>query len=158
MEQLMVTPVSRLGLMLGKLAPYALVGAAETLVVLLLMRFLFLVPISGSLLLLAGFCLIFLFTSLGLGLLISTIAGSQMEAIQLAFVVMLPSILLSALLEALGASAWADDMAQHHGIAVSRAGVGDGEARHHLVAGVEYEGEIPLLVRGVPGWQARRRV
>lgn len=95
LEQLMVTPVSRLGLLVGKLMPYAVVGAVETLVVLILMRFLFLVPIAGSLWLLAVFSVIFLFTSLGLGLLISTLAESQVQAIQMAFVVMLPSILLS---------------------------------------------------------------
>ena len=62
------------------------------------MRFLFQVPISGSILLLAGFSVIFLFTSLGLGLFISTIAENQMQAIQIAFVIMLPSILLSGFL------------------------------------------------------------
>lgn len=95
LEQLMVTPVSRLGLMAGKLAPYALVGAFETCVVLLIMRFLFDVPIAGNLLLLAGFSLIFLFTALGLGLFISTVATSQIQAMQMAFMVMLPSVLLS---------------------------------------------------------------
>jgi ABC-type multidrug transport system permease subunit len=95
LEQLMVTPVSRLGLMLGKLAPYSIVGAFETSVVLILMRFLFQVPISGSLPLLALFSLPFLVTALGLGLLVSTIASSQVEAMQWAFLIMLPSILLS---------------------------------------------------------------
>lgn len=95
LEQLMVTPVSRLGLMVGKLAPYGLVGVLETAMVLLIMRFVFRVPIAGNLLLLAGFALIFLFTSLGIGLLISTIAQNQVQAIQLAFIVMLPSVLLS---------------------------------------------------------------
>ncbi|MBI1318304.1 MAG: ABC transporter permease subunit [Candidatus Hydrogenedens sp.] len=94
-EQLMVTPVSRLGLMTGKLLPYACVGAFETTVVLLLMRFMFQVHIEGSVLLLAGFAAIFLFTALGLGLLVSTVAATQVEAMQWAFLIMLPSILLS---------------------------------------------------------------
>jgi len=94
-EQLIVTPVSRLGLMMGKLMPYALVGTIETSFVLLLMRFLFGVPIAGSLLLLSSLSLIFLFTALGLGLLISTLASTQIQAIQFAFVIMLPSVLLS---------------------------------------------------------------
>ena len=94
-EQLMVTPVSRLGLMVGKLLPYACVGAFETTVVLLLMRFLFGVHIEGSILLLAVFAMVFLFTALGMGLLVSTIAATQVEAMQWAFLIMLPSILLS---------------------------------------------------------------
>lgn len=95
LEQLMVTPVSRFGLMLGKLIPYACIGALETAFVLSLMRFLFGVEIAGSLWLLAGFSLIFLFTTLGLGLLVSTIANNQVQAMQVAFVIILPSVLLS---------------------------------------------------------------
>lgn len=90
LEQLMVTPVSRLGLILGKLIPYGVVGVIETVSVVLVMIFLFQVPVAGSLLLLSGFTLIFLTTTLGLGLLISTIAGNQMQALQVAFLVILP--------------------------------------------------------------------
>lgn len=95
LEQLMVTPVARFGLMLGKLIPYGVIGALETSSVLLIMRLLFGVPIAGSVTLLAAFSLIFLFTALGLGLLISTFSSNQMQALQLAFLVMLPSVLLS---------------------------------------------------------------
>ncbi len=95
LEQLMVTPVSRFGLMTGKLVPFFFVGAFETTTVLCLMRFLFRVPISGSVGLLAFFAVPFLFTSLGMGLLVSTFARTQMEAIQLAFLIVLPSVLLS---------------------------------------------------------------
>ncbi len=95
LEQLMVTPVSRLGLLVGKLTPYACVGAFEVCMVVLIMVFLFQVPIAGSLVLLAGFSLLFLFTSLGLGLMVSTIASNQVQAMQIAFLVMLPSVLLS---------------------------------------------------------------
>jgi ABC-type multidrug transport system permease subunit len=95
LEQLMVTPVSRLGLILGKLLPYGLIGIVETISVVLLMRFLFQVPVAGSTLLLSGFTLIFLFTTLGLGLLISTFTSNQIEALQFAFLIILPSVLLS---------------------------------------------------------------
>jgi len=95
LEQLMVTPVSRFGLMLGKLVPFAAIGAFDTVLVVGLMRFLFGVPIAGSLLLLAGFSLIFLFTSLGMGLLVSTLASNQIQALQVAFLIVLPSVLLS---------------------------------------------------------------
>ncbi len=95
LEQLMVTPVARLGLMLGKLIPYGVIGVLETTTVLLLMRFLFGVPIAGSVLLLAGFSLIFLFTALGLGLLVSTLATNQIQALQFSFLIVMPSVLLS---------------------------------------------------------------
>jgi len=95
LEQIMVTPVSRLGLMMGKLVPFGIIGAFETSMVLLIMRYVFSVPIAGNLVLLAGFSLLFLFTSLGLGLFVSAIAQTQMQAVQLAFVIVLPSILLS---------------------------------------------------------------
>jgi ribosome-dependent ATPase len=95
LEQLFVTPVGRGGLLLGKLIPYAVIGFAETLIVLAVMVFAFRVPICGNLLLLLGLSLLFLFTALGLGLLVSTLATTQLQAIQFAFIIMLPSILLS---------------------------------------------------------------
>jgi ABC-2 type transport system permease protein len=95
LEQLMVTPVSRLGLLMGKLIPYAVIGVVETAIVLLIMVFLFGVPITGSVGLLALFSLSFLFTALGMGLLTSTLASNQLQAAQLAFLFILPAILLS---------------------------------------------------------------
>jgi ribosome-dependent ATPase len=95
LEQLFVTPVGRAGLMLGKLIPYALIGFVETLIVLAVMVFAFGVPIQGDLVLLLVLSVLFLFTALGLGLLVSTVARTQLQAIQIAFIIMLPSILLS---------------------------------------------------------------
>ena len=95
LEQLFVTPVGRAGLLLGKLIPYALLGLVETLVVLAVMVLGFRVPIRGDLLLLLGLSVLFLFTALGLGLLVSTVAKTQLQAVQFAFIIMLPSILLS---------------------------------------------------------------
>jgi ABC transporter DrrB family efflux protein len=95
LEQLFVTPVGRAGLMLGKLLPYAIVGFIETLIVLAFMVYVFGVPIHGSLLLLMSLSAVFLVCSLGLGLLVSTIAKTQVTAMQFAFIVMLPSVLLS---------------------------------------------------------------
>jgi len=95
LEQLLVTPVRPFGLMLGKLVPYGLIGVFETLTVLAVMRIIFDVPINGSLLLLVGLAIIFLFTALAIGLLISTKAQNQMQALQLAWLIMLPSVLLS---------------------------------------------------------------
>ncbi len=95
LEQLFVTPVSRSGLMWGKLVPYAIVGFVELLILLVGMIYIFDVPINGSIMLLACLSMLFVVCSLGLGLFISTIAKTQMEAFQMAFIIMLPSILLS---------------------------------------------------------------
>lgn len=95
LEQLFVTPVGRSGLLLGKLCPYALVGTVEMLIVLSVMRFVFGVPIHGNLWLLMGLSSFFIVCALGLGLLVSTLATTQVEAVQFAFIIMLPSVLLS---------------------------------------------------------------
>ncbi len=95
LEQLFVTPVGRAGLLLGKIVPYALVGFVETLVVLSVMVWVFGVPIQGSLVLLMGLASLFLVCALGLGLLVSTLARTQLQAMQFAFLIMLPSVLLS---------------------------------------------------------------
>ncbi len=95
LEQLFVTPVGRSGLLLGKLVPYALVGFVETLIVLAVMVYAFGVPIQGSLALLLALSMLFLVSALGLGLLVSTLAKTQVEAMQFAFMIMLPSVLLS---------------------------------------------------------------
>jgi ribosome-dependent ATPase len=95
LEQLFVTPVGRTGLLLGKLIPYAAVGFVETLIVLTVMIYVFGVPIRGDMWLLLSLAMLFMVCSLGLGLLVSTIAKSQVEAVQFAFVIMLPSVLLS---------------------------------------------------------------
>lgn len=95
LEQLFVTPVGRLGLLLGKLLPYAAIGIVEAMVVLTVMVYVFGVAIQGSVLLLLSLSVLFMVCSLGLGLLVSTIAKTQLAAVQLAFVIMLPSVLLS---------------------------------------------------------------
>lgn len=95
LEQLFVTPVGRSGLLLGKLVPYAIVGFVETLIVLCVMIYVFGVPINGSLALLLALSMLFMVCSLGLGLLISTLAKTQLAAVQFAFIIMLPSVLLS---------------------------------------------------------------
>jgi len=95
LEQLFVTPVGRLGLMLGKLLPYAVVAFVEMLIVLAVMVFVFRVPIAGSLTLLMALSALFIVCSLALGLLISTIAKTQVAAVLFSFMTMLPAVLLS---------------------------------------------------------------
>jgi ribosome-dependent ATPase len=95
LEQLFVTPVGRMGLLFGKLLPYAVVGFVEILIVLTVMIYVFGVTINGSIQLLLLLTMLFMVCSLGLGLLVSTLSKTQLEAVQFAFVIMLPSVLLS---------------------------------------------------------------
>lgn len=95
LEQLFVTPVGNTAVILGKLIPYAVLGFVEMLAVFCVMVYVFGVPIAGSLPLLLGQSALFLVCSLGLGLLVSTVAKTQLSALMFAFVVMVPSILLS---------------------------------------------------------------
>ena len=95
LEQLIVTPIGKTALMLGKMVPFALVGYVQMTVVLGLGWWIFDVPTRGSLPLLFVLTAPFIVASLGVGLLISTIARSQVQAMQLSFFFMLPNILLS---------------------------------------------------------------
>lgn len=95
MEQLLVTPVNPVGLMLGKVVPYLFVSLADTALILVVMRFAFGVPIRGSLVFLFGIMVIYLAALLALGLYISTTAKTQQEAQQKVQMLFLPSIFLS---------------------------------------------------------------
>lgn len=95
METLIATPVRPLEVMTGKIAPYVLVGYVQTLVFILAARLLFGVPFTGSTLaFFVGFNL-YIVVNLSLGFLISTVARSQMQAMQISFFTLLPTILLS---------------------------------------------------------------
>ncbi len=95
LEQLIVTPVRPLALMLGKITPYFALGLSELCAILVFMNFVFDVPIHGSALLLILLSSCYLFVNLTIGILISTKANSQAESMQLAMMIMLPSIFLS---------------------------------------------------------------
>jgi ABC-2 type transport system permease protein len=95
LDQLYMTPVKPLGLMIGKAVPYAVVAYAELLILLFFMRWAFGVPIRGSIPLLMLLCAPFILTMLGIGLLVSTKAQTYQEATQMAFGTMMPSIFLS---------------------------------------------------------------
>lgn len=94
-EQLIVTPLRAWELMVGKLAPYVLLAFLDTIEILAIGVFLFKVPINGSLVLLLLLTGLFLITTLGIGLLISTIANTQQEAMMTTMFTTLPSIFLS---------------------------------------------------------------
>jgi ABC-2 type transport system permease protein len=95
MEQLIVTPIRPLTLILGKLLPYAVVEMVVVSEVLLIGTIWFGVPIKGNLLLLLAIAGMFLLSTLAIGLLISTMAKTQYEAFQLSFLTLLPSVFLS---------------------------------------------------------------
>ena len=95
LEQLIVTPLDKTSLMLGKLLPFVLVGYVQMSVVLGLGKLLFDIPIRGSLVLLYAITFAFIVANLGIGLLISTLVKTQLQSMQLGFFAMLPNILLS---------------------------------------------------------------
>jgi ABC-2 type transport system permease protein len=95
LENLLVSPLSRWGLMLGKLVPYLCVSMTMALFLLVILRWVFFIPIRGSLVTLFLAVFLFIFALLSLGLLISTKAQSQMEALQMTMTLLLPSIFFS---------------------------------------------------------------
>ncbi len=96
LEQLLVSPIRPYELILGKLIPFTLIGFVDVVVVLALARYWFGVPMAGSLPLLFGLSGLFILTTLGLGLFISTISRSQQQAMLIAqFFFFMPFIYLS---------------------------------------------------------------
>jgi ABC-2 type transport system permease protein len=94
-ENLLAMPAKPLEVMLGKIMPYVGVGAVQTGIILLAARYLFDVPFAGSLSLLLAAVALFIVANLALGFTFSTLAKSQMQAMQLTFFFFLPSLLLS---------------------------------------------------------------
>lgn len=95
LELLITTPVSSGELMVGKVLPYIVVGVVQVSVVLVLGAALFEVPIRGSLAGVYGAAMLLIVANLALGLLVSTLAQTQFQSMQMAFFLFLPSILLS---------------------------------------------------------------
>ncbi|WP_330084874.1 ABC transporter permease [Methylocystis iwaonis] len=98
MEALLAMPVKPVEIMLGKITPYVLVGAVQMATILIVARFLFQVPIVGSLFVLVPLTLLFIVANLSMGYTLSTIAENQLQAIQMTFFFFLPSMLLSGFL------------------------------------------------------------
>jgi ABC-2 type transport system permease protein len=95
MENLLATPVRPFEVMVGKILPYIVVGYVQVTLILLAARFLFNVPMVGSLTLLYSISLLFIAANLAMGITLSTLAKNQLQAVQMAFFFFLPSILLS---------------------------------------------------------------
>jgi ABC-2 type transport system permease protein len=95
MEQLLVTPMRPYQLILGKLIPFTVIGFIDVLITLTIARFWFGVPMQGSLFVLFGLSFLFILTTLGLGLFVSTIARSQQQAMLIAqFMFFMPFMFL----------------------------------------------------------------
>lgn len=125
MENLLAMPVSPLEVMVGKIAPYVLIGLFQSVLIVFVAKILFGVPIIGSLTLLFGALLIFITCNMALGFTLSAAAQNQAQALQMSFMVMLPSILLSGFLfPFLGMPLWAQIIGNAipttHFIAISR--------------------------------------
>jgi len=96
MEVLLVSPLKPLQIIIGKVMPYMLLSFINAIIILLLGKFVFEIPMAGSLALLLAECILFILTALSLGILISSVTDSQQVAMMLSMVaLMLPSILLS---------------------------------------------------------------
>ncbi len=95
LEQLIVSPVTRLELVIGKILPYVVIGYVQITLILLAGRIVFHVPLVGSLKLLYAMSFVFISANLALGLFFSTLAKTQQQAMQMSFFFLLPNILLS---------------------------------------------------------------
>ena len=95
LEQLLVSPLSRWGLMLGKILPYLCISSVLAAFFFAVMRWVFFIPIHGSLLTLAVGTFLYIFTLLSLGLLISTKAENHMQALQMTMTLLLPAVFFS---------------------------------------------------------------
>jgi ABC-2 type transport system permease protein len=95
LEQLIVSPVRRVELVLGKILPYTVIGYVQMSLILLAGRLVFQVPLVGSLELLYALAFVFISANLAVGLFFSTLAKTQQQAMQMSFFFLLPNILLS---------------------------------------------------------------
>lgn len=95
LEQLIVSPVRSLELIVGKILPYVAIGYVQMALILAFGRFVFHVPVNGSLALLFALAFVFIAANLSIGLFFSTLAATQQQAMQMSFFFLLPNILLS---------------------------------------------------------------
>jgi ABC-2 type transport system permease protein len=95
LEQLIVSPIGRFELVIGKIAPYIAIGYVQMGLILVLGRVVFHVPMRGSLLLLFALAFVFIAANLAIGLFFSAVSATQQQAMQLSFFFLLPNILVS---------------------------------------------------------------
>ena len=113
MENLLSTPARPAEVMIGKIIPYIIVGYAQVLLILFAARFLFYVPVVGSVVLLLVVMMLFIVANLAVGITFSTVAKNQLQAVQMAFFFFLPSIMLSGFMFPFrGMPGWAQDIGE----------------------------------------------
>lgn len=98
LEQIIATPLSAFELLAGKLVPFVIIGIFEASFIVTVAFFWFQVPMQGNLFLLFLLTILFLFTTLGFGILISVFSGSQHQAMMTSFLIMMPSVILSGMI------------------------------------------------------------
>ena len=154
MENLLATPVRPLEVMLGKIVPYVLVGYVQVVVILTAARFLFSVPMVGSLALLSTVLILFIAANLAIGFTFSTLAKSQMQAMQMTMFFFLPSMLLSGFMFPFrGMPDWAQVLGEAlpltHFLRIVRGIMLKGSEAHEIAAHVWPLGLILLVVSAV---------
>lgn len=113
MENLLAMPLKPLEMMIGKISPYVIIGYVQACIVLLASQFVFEIPIAGSLVVLFAGVTVYIIVNLMIGFLFSSIAKTQMQAMQMTFFMLLPQILLSGFLfPFLGMPGWAQAIGQ----------------------------------------------
>ncbi|HUZ06039.1 MAG TPA: ABC transporter permease, partial [Candidatus Paceibacterota bacterium] len=113
MENLLSTPVHPSEVIIGKIVPYIAVGYVQVFLILMAAKFLFDVPMIGSLTLLLAMTFLFIVANLAVGITFSTIAKNQLQAVQMAFFFFLPSLLLSGYMFPFrGMPGWAQDVGE----------------------------------------------
>lgn len=95
LEQLIITPVRPAELIIGKLIPYVAIGFLDVLIILSFGVYWFDVPVKGNIILLLALAFLFLMAALGFGMFVSTVAKTQLQAMQISVIIILPSVMLS---------------------------------------------------------------
>jgi ABC-2 type transport system permease protein len=160
-EGLLATPVLPLEVMAGKISPYIVVGIVQSVIILLAARFLFAVPMVGSLTLLGATMVLYIAALLGLGFAISTLAANQLQAMQMTFFFFLPTMLLSGFMFPFrGMPPWAQALGEvfpaTHFLRIVRGILLKGNGAHDIVAHVWPIGVFMLTVGAIAMWRYRQ--
>ncbi len=163
LEQLIVSPIGTVELIIGKIVPYVIIGYFQMTLVLLLGRVVFDVPIAGSLGLLFGVTFFFIAANLALGLFFSTLAKTQQQAMQMSFFFLLPNILLSGFMfpfEAMPRPAqWlAQGLPLTHFLRIVRGIVLKGSGPLEIAAEVLWLGAILLALMTLTALRFRKKI
>jgi len=160
-EGLLATPVLPLEVMAGKISPYIVVGLVQSVIILLAARFLFAVPMVGSLALLGATMMLYIAALLALGYAISTLAANQLQAMQMTFFFFLPTMLLSGFMFPFrGMPPWAHALGEvfpaTHFLRIVRGILLKGNGASDIVAHVWPIGVFMLAVGAVAMWSYRQ--